>query len=146
VAAGQTPISDAELEVLKVLWEQGPGTVRQVNAVLQGQGRRWAYTTVQTLLQRLEAKGYVRSDKGAPAHVFEAAVSRGRLLSQRLRDLADQLCGGTASPLLLALVEGGDFTAEELEGFRRLLDRLDPPRTGRPRPGRGPGKPPGPPE
>jgi predicted transcriptional regulator len=146
VAAGQTPISDAELEVLKVLWEQGPGTVRLVNAVLQGRGRRRAYTTVQTLLLRLEAKGYVRSNKGAPAHVFEAAVSRERLLSQRLRDLADQLCGGTASPLLLALVEGGRFTAEELEEFRRLLDRLDPPRAGRPRPGRGPGKPPAPPE
>jgi predicted transcriptional regulator len=111
--------------VLKALWEHGPGTVRDVLAAL---GRTYAYTTVLTMLQRLEAKGLVRSDKSKPAHVFEAAVSRERLLSQRLRDLADQLCDGTASPLLLALVEGGRFTAEDIEQFRRLLDQLDPPR------------------
>lgn len=127
----QSPVSEAELEVLKVLWDRGPGTVREVNTVLHGQGRRWAYTTVQTLLQRLEGKGYARSAKGGPAHVYEAAVSREALLTQRLQDLADQLCDGTASPLLLALVEGGKCTAEEIRRFRRLLDELDPPRRGR---------------
>jgi predicted transcriptional regulator len=121
-------LGEAELEVLKVLWDHGPGTVRAVNALLRRQGRRCAYTTVQTVLQRLEGKGFVRSDKGGKAHVFEAAVSRDRLLSRRLRDLADQLCDGTASPLLLALVEGSRFTAEEIRAFRRLLDRLEGPR------------------
>ena len=119
------PVSEAELEVLKVLWEKGPGTVRVVNAVLRRQGRRWAYTTVQTLLQRLEAKGHVRSDKSGPAHVYRAAVTRARLLGQRLRDLADQLCGGAASPLLLALVEEGRFPPEEIRRLRRLLDELE---------------------
>lgn len=128
---GRPTVSEAELEVLKVLWEHGPGTVREVNRVLHGQGRRWAYTTVQTLLQRLEAKECVRSTRGGPAHVYEAAVSREALLTQRLQDLADQLCDGTSSPLLLALVEGGKFTAEEIRQFRRLLDELDPPRRGR---------------
>ena len=67
---------------------------------------RWAYTTVQTLLTRLMAKGYVAADRSGPAHVYRPAVSRGELLQQRLTDLADTFCEGTASPLMLALVEG----------------------------------------
>ena len=122
----QAPVSESELEVLKSLWECGPGTVRAVNAALREGGRRWAYTTVQTLLQRLEAKGYVACDRSGPAHVFRAAVCA-RLWSADGCDLADQLCGGTASPLLLALVEDGRLTNEDVQQLRRLLDRLDPP-------------------
>jgi BlaI family transcriptional regulator, penicillinase repressor len=122
----QASVSESELEVLKMLWDAGPCTVRAVNAALQRLGRRWAYTTVQTLLQRLEAKGYVASDRAGSAHIFRAAVSRDALVSRRLRDLADQLCGGTASPLLLALVEDGRLTNEDVRHLRRLLDQLDP--------------------
>jgi BlaI family transcriptional regulator, penicillinase repressor len=123
----QAPVSESELEVLKTLWEVGPCTVRALNTELQRLGRRWAYTTVQTLLQRLETKGYVVSDRAGAAHVFRAAVSRDALVSRRLRDLADQLCGGTASPMLLALVEDGRLTNEDVQHLRRLLDQLDPP-------------------
>ena len=128
-------ISEAELEVLKVLWEQGPGTVREINTTLHHQGRRWAYSTVQTLLQRLESKGHVRSDKTGPAHVYRDAVSREDLLSRRLRELADQYCDGTASPLLLALVGDSRLTADEIKQLRQLLDQLEPPRRPRPRSG-----------
>src|SRR5437016_2369819 len=103
VAARQAPISDTELEVLKVLWDRGPGTVRELDAHLRRQKRRWAYTTVLTLLQRLEAKGYVRSDKRDLAHVFHPAVTRARLLRRRMKDLADELCEGAAAPLVQAL-------------------------------------------
>ncbi len=126
MAARRPAISETELEVLKALWEHGPGTVRQLDAVLRKQGRRWAYNTVLTLLQRLQAKRYVASDKAGVAHVFRAAVSREELLQRRLKDLADQLCEGTASPLVLALVEGHEFTPEEIAQFRRLLDQLAP--------------------
>ena len=61
------PVSEAELEVLKALWERGPGTVRELREALGPQGRGWAYTTVQTLLQRLEAKGCVHSARGGAA-------------------------------------------------------------------------------
>jgi predicted transcriptional regulator len=128
-------VSEAELEVLKALWERGPATVRALHTLLSGQGQSWAYTTVQTLLGRLETKGYVRSDRAGPAHVFAPAVSREELLSRRLRDLADQLCDGTTSPLLLALVEGGRLSAQEVRRLRQLLDRLEPPPE--PRRGRG---------
>jgi BlaI family penicillinase repressor len=121
----RSSISETELDILKVLWEHGPGTVREVNELLRRQGRRWAYTTVLTLLQRLEAKGVVSSDKSGVAHVFRPAVTRDKLLRQRLKDLANQLCEGTATPLVQALVEGQRFTAEEISHFRQLLDALE---------------------
>jgi predicted transcriptional regulator len=124
----QSSIGGAELEVLKALWEHGPGTVREINARLQDRGRAWAYTTVQTMLHRLEGKGLVRAMPGerpGSAHRFQAAVSRERLLSRKLSDLANQLCDGTRSPLLLALVEGHRFTPAEIRQLRQRLDELE---------------------
>jgi BlaI family transcriptional regulator, penicillinase repressor len=127
----QLPISETELAVLKVLWDLNAGTVREVQVALKPQGRKWAYTTVQTLLNRLQSKGYAASDKSGQAHVYRAAVSREQLIRRRLGDLADEFCEGTASPLVLALVEGGRFTPEEIEQFRQLLDQLGPRKKGR---------------
>ena len=118
-------VSTTELEVLKVLWEHGPATVRDVDKILCRRGRCWAYTTVLTLLRRLQAKGYVRSDKSGMAHVFRPAVSRDRMLRQGLRDLAEKLCEGTATPLVAALVKGYRFSAEEARQLRELLAGLD---------------------
>lgn len=120
----QPTISDAELDVLKVLWQHGPSTVRDVNERLETQNRSWAYNTVLTLLSRLRDKGYVRSEKQGMAHVFEPIVSREKLLQQRLADLTDRVCDGTASPLLHALVEGHRFSPDEIKHFRQLLDEL----------------------
>lgn len=119
------PVSEAETEVLKVLWEFGPATVREVNARLARRKRKWAYNTVLTLLSRLREKGCISSTKDGPAHVFAAAVSREELLRRRLVDLADQVCDGTASPLMHALVQGRQFTSDELAGFRKLIDELE---------------------
>lgn len=118
-------MSDAERDVLKTLWEQGRGTVREIQAVLERQGREWAYTTVLTLLQRLEGKGYVACDKSHFAHVFAARVSRGDVVRQQLTNLVDEYCDGAAAPLMLALVEGHRFTEAELEQLRELIDRLE---------------------
>ena len=118
------PISATELVVLKVLWENGPRTAREIQTFLRRQGRRWAYTTVLTLLQRLEAKGHAARDTRAVAHVFRPSVSREKLIRRRLGELAHQVCGGEATPLVLALVQGHRFSPEEVEEFRRLLDRL----------------------
>lgn len=125
MATPPPPPAEAELEVLKVLWEHGPATVREVNDALARQGRAWAYTTVQTLLHRLQTKSYVCGVKGKPAHVYAAALSRDEVLKGRLRDLADQMCDGTAAPLLHALVDGGRFSRDEVEALRKLLDKLD---------------------
>ena len=118
-------LSDSELLVLKVLWDRGSGTVREVNAELSRRGRRWAYTTVQTLLSRLQQKGCVASDKEDVAHTYRPTVSRHELLQQRLDELETELCGGLSTPLVHALVSGKHFTAEEIAHFRRLLDELE---------------------
>ncbi len=118
-------LSEAEVEVLKALWDEGAATVRQLNELLGRRGRRWAYTTVLTLLQRLQSKGWVESDTTGQAHVFRAAASREELLQDQLRTLADQYCEGEPTPLVLALVRDRRFSAEEIDRFRRLLDRLE---------------------
>src|SRR5262245_39897691 len=92
-------VSDAEREVLKVLWEHGPKTVREVLEWFAGRGQEWTRSTVITLLQRLEKKGYVTSDKSQFAFVFRAAVSRDEVMHQRIAELADELSQGDAVPL-----------------------------------------------
>ena len=125
MAERRPSISDTELDVLKVLWEQPGGTVREIQASLRPLGRQWAYTTVQTLLHRLEEKKYVACDRVGAAHTFRAVLSRDQLLQRRLTDLSDQLCEGAASPLVLALVEGVRFTPKEIEQLRRMLDQIE---------------------
>lgn len=120
------PVSDAELEVLKELWAAGPATVRDVAAALRKRRRRLAYNTVLTLLSRLREKGYVAADRRDTAHLFRAVVTRDELLGSTLAALAERVCDGTASPLVLALVRGQRFSAAEIAGFRKLLDDLTP--------------------
>jgi predicted transcriptional regulator len=115
-------LSVSEREVLRVLWDYGPRPVREINQVLESQGRHWAYTTVATLLGRLVAKKFVASDSSAVPHVYRAVVSRDELLDRRLKDAAEELCDGRAAPLVLALVQGNQFSSDELARLRRLLD------------------------
>ncbi|MEW6073760.1 MAG: BlaI/MecI/CopY family transcriptional regulator [Planctomycetota bacterium] len=118
-------VSDAELEILKVLWDRGPGTVRDVLRNLRRAGREWAYTTAQTLLLRLREKGFVASTKEGRAFVFRPTVSRDDLLGQSLEALADRVCDGAALPLLLRLVQSARFTPADIRRFRGLLDELE---------------------
>jgi predicted transcriptional regulator len=118
-------LSEAEQEVLKTLWELGAGTVREVHEALERQGPRRAYTTVLTFLGRLEAKGYVASNKTGLAHIFRPIVSRDALLAQRLTRLVDEVCEGMATPLVQALVQGRHFSSADIARFRRLLDDLE---------------------
>ena len=80
--ASQPGLSESEVEVLKVLWDLGPSTVRAVNRELTSRGRRWAYTTVSTLLLRLSTKGCVAGDSSAVPHVYRATVSRDELVGR----------------------------------------------------------------
>ncbi len=115
-------VTETELAILQVLWEDGPATIRQVTDRLYPEGTTSEYATVQSLLQRLEAKGYVRRDRRSFAHVFRAKVARERFLDQRLQDLAEKLCGGSLTPLLIHLAEGTRLTPAERQMLRRLID------------------------
>lgn len=119
------PMSDAEREVLKVLWDHGPLLVRDVLGRLADQGQEWSRSTVITLLQRLEKKGYVESDKSQFAYIFRAIVSRQDEMRSRMNDLAGELCDGEAMPLVLAFAERHRFSSEELARFRKMIEGLE---------------------
>ncbi len=121
----QHELGDAELEVLKVLWDEGPAVVREVMNRLHQCGREVAYTTVLTFLTRLEQKGYVRSDKSGLAYVYTPVVSRERVTKSRLRTLMDQLYDGAAAPMVLHLIRSERFSSNEIEQLHNLIDALD---------------------
>jgi BlaI family penicillinase repressor len=118
-------VTEAELALLQSLWEAGPATIRQLVERVYKQGGTSVYATVQKLLDRLEAKGCVRRDRGGPVHVFRAAIDRDELIGRRLRAVADSLCGGSLSPLLTHLVEGKGLSPRERRELRALIDQLD---------------------
>ena len=122
----QLELGPAELEVLKVLWDAEPATVRAVLSQLHRRGRRLAYTTVQTLLTRLEHKGCVKSDKTGMAYIYRSAVSRERISITRIRSILQQLYDGAAAPLVLQLMKAERFSSEEIAALQKLIDQLDP--------------------
>ena len=133
--ANQAGLSDAEREVLKVLWDLGEGTVREINLVLEervGSGpiRRWP-----RCFCGWSSRSTPRAIPGPFRTCIAALVSRDELLDRRLKDAAEELCDGRAAPLVLALVQGNRFSADELERVRRMLEEAAgrPSSTGKPR-------------
>jgi BlaI family transcriptional regulator, penicillinase repressor len=116
-------VSGKELEVLQALWEKGTLTRRQITDVLYPGGGPAHYTTVQKLLERLEEKGCVRSRLHANVRLFTATIRREQLIRHRLRDVADKLCGGSLTPLLMNLVREGGLSEAELKELRQLIRR-----------------------
>jgi BlaI family transcriptional regulator, penicillinase repressor len=127
IVMARTPqdVTEAELAILELLWDQGPAMIRQLTDRLYPQGGRAHYATVQTLLERLEAKRFVIRDRGGAAHTFRAAVDRDELIGRRLQATAERLCGGSFTPLLMHLVRARKLSAREREELRSLIDELD---------------------
>ena len=118
-------VTDAELAILQVLWDQGAETIRQLADILYPQGTDVHYATVQKLLERLEAKGHVRRDRSTHAHTIAAVTSREELVGHRLRAMAEKLCGGMMAPLLTHLVKAEALTADERRELRALIEEQD---------------------
>jgi predicted transcriptional regulator len=116
-------VTNTELAILEVLWTGGPATIRQITDRLYPHGKPSHYATVQSLLVRLESKGCVARDRSGFAHVFRATVERAGLIGRRLKDLADRLCEGSMTPLLLHLAQGARLTPSERQMLRRLIDQ-----------------------
>jgi predicted transcriptional regulator len=125
MAKRQIELGDAELAVLRALWEGGPQTVRDVMNRLHERGKKVAYTTVLTFLTRLEQKGVAESDKRDQAYIYRAKVSRESVTRARMRAVVDQLFDGAAGPALLHLIEHERLSADDLAQLRRLVDELD---------------------
>jgi BlaI family transcriptional regulator, penicillinase repressor len=115
-------ITESELSVLRILWDRGPATIRQLTDVLYPSGAAAQYATVQKLLDRMEAKGFVARDRSLYVHVFAAALDRDELIGRRLRSLAETLCDGSMTPLLTHLARAKDLTDEDRSALRAIID------------------------
>jgi predicted transcriptional regulator len=114
----------AELEILGVLWDSGPSTVREVQEALE-RGRPTGYTTVLKLLQIMTDKGLVRRDVRERAHRYTPRLPRERTEQQMVGDLLDRAFGGSASRLVMRALASRSATPEELERIRQLLDEIE---------------------
>jgi BlaI family transcriptional regulator, penicillinase repressor len=111
----------AELEILQVLWERGPSTVREVYESLQ-QEKSLGYTTVLKLMQIMTAKGLVRRDETQRAHVYEAQQAAEKTKRQFASDVLQRVFDGSAKELMLHALAGRLSSKSEIEELRRLLD------------------------
>jgi len=113
--------TDAELAILRVLWQLGPSTVRQVHDVLM-RDRPTAYTTALKLLQIMADKGLVARDETDRSHVYSATVGESETQRQLLDDLMARAFRGSAMTLVMQALSGAKATPDELARIRQLLD------------------------
>lgn len=120
----------AETEILTVLWELGPSTVRAVHEVLEAK-RETGYTTVLKLLQIMAGKGLVLRDERERTHVYRAAQPREAVQGELVGDLIDRAFDGSAAELVMRALSSARPSKDELDRIRALLDRLERPRRAR---------------
>jgi BlaI family transcriptional regulator, penicillinase repressor len=113
--------TDAELAILRVLWERGPSTVREVHDALSS-SQETGYTTVLKLLQIMTDKGLVVRDESQRAHVYASSESEQRTQRRLIGDLMDRAFGGSPSKLVMQALSATKASADELTAIRRLLD------------------------
>jgi BlaI family penicillinase repressor len=111
----------AELQILQVLWERGPSTVREVQEALQEE-KALGYTTVLKLMQIMTAKGLVRRDEKQRAHVYEAQQPAEKTKRQFAADMLQRVFDGSARDLMLHALAARRSTRQEIEELRSLLD------------------------
>src|SRR3954471_16314359 len=116
--------TSTELDILRVLWERGPSTVREVHEVL-ARSKPIGYTTVLKLLQIMAAKGSVRRNEQDRAHVYEACQPAENTKRQLVGDLLQRAFAGSASQLMLHALNGKSTSQREIEEIRRMLDEYE---------------------
>ncbi len=115
-------VSPAETEILRLVWQLDKATVQDVCNKLPAK-RKIAYATVQTLLRRLEKKGYVKHRIRGKAHVFFAAVKSEKVIKRSVNDFLDKLFGGDPIPLMQYLAEHGKIDTDDIEELKRLAGK-----------------------
>jgi BlaI family penicillinase repressor len=120
-------IPDSELDVLRVLWDRQQATVREVLETLRAAGREWSYATVATLLDRLETKGVVTSDRSDLAFVYKPAITPQEVQQKRLKNLVEKLYQGEPGLLVLHLLKSHPLDPKQAREVRSLLDEMTVP-------------------
>jgi BlaI family penicillinase repressor len=119
----QPPLANAELAVMKLLWQDDRLTARQIRERLYPDSTKAQHGTVQRLLQRLEDKGYVERNRSLTVHLFSAKISRPTYAHSQLESLAAKLTGGSLASLITYLAEGKKLSPKELSRLRAILDQ-----------------------
>jgi len=115
-------VSPSETEILRLVWQLDKATVQEVCNKLPAR-RKITYATVQTLLRRLEKKGYLKHHIRGKAHVFFPAVKSEKVIKRSVNDFLDRLFGGDPIPLMQYLAEHGKIDAEDIERLKQLADK-----------------------
>src|SRR6266568_789619 len=114
-----------ELEIMKVVWRSGASTVRDVYETLL-ERRKIAYTTVMTMMNILEQKGYLKKSSKDRAYVYQATRPQKQVIRGMVREFVDRVFNGSAEPLLLHLVEDRRLSEQDVEEIRRMLRAGNP--------------------
>ena len=113
-------LTEQELEIMKVVWERKASTVRDVYEALR-ERKGVAYTTVMTMMNILETKGFLKKKQGEKAFVYAPSKPERQVLRAMVREFVDRVFNGAAEPLLVHLVEDDRLTAKELDDIRRMI-------------------------
>lgn len=115
-------MSPAETEILRLVWQLESATVQDICDALS-EDRSVTYATVQTLLRRLEKKGYVRHALQGKAHLFSAAVKREDVITRTVGDFVERLFGGDPLPLMLHLADHSQLKDDDIQRLRKLIKK-----------------------
>lgn len=114
--------SELEMQVLGILWNNGPGTVRQVLESMTD-GKKRAYTTVLTILQVMEKKGLVTHTTKGNAHIYKPAVSRDKIVKPIVNRLVDNAFAGSSAGLVLSLLGQGNLSDDEIGELKEVIEK-----------------------
>ena len=117
-------LTPLELEIMKVLWDLGSGSVQAVRDALPGE--KLAYTTVQTMLNVLQTKGKAKRVLKDRAYIYRPAVSRVQAQSSTIRDLIDRMFGGSAEALVMGLLDTKQITPAKLAELQKKVEGAKP--------------------
>lgn len=116
-------VTDAELAVLKILWQRGPLTAKAITTAIYPEGAESEFASVHSFLQRLERKDLVERDRSSHVHLFSAAVSAADVAGQELETLAARLGENSIAPLIMQLVQQKRLSDKEVAEIRKLLSK-----------------------
>lgn len=121
----QSEPTKSELEILQVLWQSGPSTVRFVNDQLNEQKRAVQYTSTLKLMQIMTEKGMLHSDKTNMKHVYSAAIEEKKTKGFLLDKFVDAMYNGSSSNLMLQLLGNKKTSQQEIDEIRAMLDKME---------------------
>jgi predicted transcriptional regulator len=120
----QNTLTTQELSIMKIIWRLGSATVREVYEALR-ENRRIAYTTVMTMMNILETKGYLKKDKQDRAYHYKPARAEQIVIASMVREFVGRVFDGASKPLLLHLVEDGHLDEDERRELLRLINETN---------------------